>query len=124
MSFTQALLTGFIATQQIRQAQQQRQVFEFNAKLNRQKAELAKTAGDIRRDRLRRQKASFTKTQAAAFAGAGVRLTGSPLQVIADSAAEFEDEIMIEDFNTRIAILNAQTSAELDLIRGSQAETL
>jgi len=126
MSFTTALIAGATALtvgSQIRQGQQQQQVFQFNAAVNRQKAELAREAGQIRSDRLRREKRKFTARQTAAFAAAGVRLTGSPLQTLSDTAAEIEFDIMVEDFNTRVSILNAQTAGELDIIRGEQSRT-
>jgi len=126
MSFTQLLLgvgTGLVVQQQIRAGQQQQQIFEFNAAINRQKAELTKQAGKLKTERLRRQKRAFGRKQQAAFAVAGVRLTGSPLQVLADTAAELEFDIMVEDFNTRIAVLNAETSGELDIVRGQQAQS-
>ncbi len=89
--------------------------------MNFQKAQLAAESGRITQERLRKQQRSFLSKQQAAFAGAGVRLTGSPLQVFADSAAELEFDMMIEDFNTRVAVLNAQTSGQLDILRGQQA---
>jgi hypothetical protein len=124
MSFGTAIAgigTVLQVSQQIKQGKQQQQIFEYNSAVNRQKAQLAKIAGEATIAKLRRQKKSFSAKQEAAFAKAGVRLTGSPLQVLADSAAELEFDIMTEDFNTRVAILNANSAAELDLIRGDQA---
>jgi len=127
MSFTTALLaigTGLQITQQIRQGKQQQQIFEFNAQVSQQKATLAKQSGKLRADRLRRQARTFSAKQTAAFAKAGVRLTGSPLQVLADTAAELELDARIEEFNTEVDVLNAQTNAQLDIIRGREARTL
>jgi hypothetical protein len=126
MSFTTALSaigTGLSIYGQLQQGRQQQQFHNYNAAVNRQKAELTKQAGELSVARLRREKRRFGAKQQAAFAKAGVRLTGSPLQVLADSAAELELDIMIEDYNTRIAILSAQSSADLDVIRGQQART-
>ena len=126
MSFLQAITaigTTLQVTQQIRQGQQQQQIFEFNSAVKRQEAQLAQISGDAARDRLRRQRKTFGAKQVAAFAKAGVRLTGSPLQVLADTAAELEFDILIEDFNTRVAILNANTAADFELIKGQQAVT-
>ncbi len=124
MSFTTALLavgTGLQIAGQLRQGQQQQQLFEFNSAVNRQKAQLALETGKLNQERMKRRRKSFGKKQQAAFAKAGVRLSGSPLQVLSDTAAELEFDIMIEDFNTRVAILNANTAADLDIIRGQQA---
>ena len=121
MSFLSVISTGLSIFGQLRQEQQEQSAFLFNAAINQQQAELTRQAGDIQIARLRRQKRTFGAKQEAAFAAAGVRLTGSPLQVLADTSAELELDIQIEDFNTRIGILNAQTSAELDIIRGNIA---
>jgi len=125
MSFTQALLavgTGLQITQQIKQGRQQAQLQTFNAAVNRQKAELTQISGDLEIAQLRRRKRRLLATQTAAFAAAGVRLTGSPLQTISDSLAQAELDILTTDFETRVSILNAQTDAELDLIRARISE--
>jgi hypothetical protein len=126
MSFTTflgAVGTGLSVFGQLQQGKQQQQLFEFNSAVSLQQAQLARESGRITQERLRKQKRSFTSKQTAAFAAAGVRLTGSPFQVLADTAAELEFDMMIEDFNTRVAVLNAQTSAQLELIKGQQART-
>jgi hypothetical protein len=120
MSFTTILSAAGIGLQvvgQLRQAKQQEQIFNYNAAVNRQQAELAQRAGDVRTERLRRERRRFLSKQTAAFAAAGVRMTGSPLQVLSDTAAEIELDIMIEDYNTRLDIMNAQSNAELNQIR-------
>ena len=116
-----AIGTGFTVASQVKQGQQQQQLSNFNAAVSKQKAQLTQQAGDLRIDRLRREKRRFAAKQTAAFAKAGVRLTGSPLQTIADSAAELEMDILIEDFNTRVGVMNAQSNSELDLLRGDIA---
>lgn len=126
MSLTTAFSAASVGLQligQIGQGQQEQRIFNFNSAINQQKAELTRQAGDIQIARLRRQKKTFASKQQAAFAAAGVRLTGSPLQVLADTSAELELDIQIEDFNTRVGILNAQSGAELDIIRGQIART-
>lgn len=126
MSLQTVLLAASTAVtifSQIKQGKQEAQVFEFNAAISRQKVELAVASGRITQERLRKRATSFQKRQVAAFAKAGVRLTGSPLQVLSDTAAELEFDILIEDFNTRVAVLNALTGTELELLRASQATT-
>ena len=124
MSLTTALSAASIGLQifgQIRQGQQEQQIFNFNAAVSRQKVELTRLAGDIRINQLRDRKRRLKSSQVAAFAGAGVRITGSPLQVIADSDSQAEIDIMLTDIETRNAILAAVSDAELDLLRGSFA---
>jgi len=120
MSFTTILSAAGIGLQvfgQLRQSQQQAQIYDYNAAISQQKVELAKRAGDVRISQLKREQRRFASKQTAAYAAAGVRMTGSPLQVISDTAAEIELDILIEDYNTRLDILNAQSDAELNSIR-------
>lgn len=122
MSFGLSLLSmGMQMYGQVQQGRQQKQIFEYNAAVNEQKAQLARQAGDLRVDRMRRYNKSFTAKQTAAYTAAGVTLQGSPLQVLSDTAAELELDAQIEEFNTNVAVLNARNGAELDRMRGSQA---
>ena len=107
----------------LQQGRQEQQLHEFNATVAQQKAQLAEISGGINKTRLRRQQRKFESAQTAGFAAAGVRASGTPMQVKADSLAQFEFDIMIEDFNTRVAVLNATSEAELSRLRGSQART-
>jgi len=124
MSFILGVIgTTLAVSRQIAAGQQQAQVFEFNAAISEERAKLARQAGEVRVERLRRERRRFTARQTASFAKAGVRLTGSPLQVIADTAAELELDILLENFNTNIQIQSARTDADLDRIRARQART-
>ena len=126
MGFTTALTvvgTGLQIFGQLSQAKQQAQAFNYNAAVNRQQAELARRAGDVRIEQLRRDQRKMKARQVAAYAGAGVTMAGSPLQVISDTAAEMELEILIEDYNTRLDILNAESGADLNRIRAAQSTT-
>ncbi len=126
MSLTAALTAGSIGLQifgQIRKGQQEQQIFNFNAAVSRQKAELTRLSGDLRISQLRDRKRRLASSQVAGFAGAGVRITGTPLQVIADSDSQAEIDIMLVDIETRNAILAATSDAELDILRGSLARS-
>ena len=124
MSFTTVLTavgTGLQIFGQLSQAKTQSQIYQYNAAVSRQKAQLASQAGELRKEQLRRDRRRFTAKQVAAYAAAGVTLSGSPLQVLADTATEYEMDILIEDYNTRLDILNATSNAELDMIRSDIA---
>lgn len=113
--------TGIQMFGQIQQGRQEQKVFEYNAAVNRQKADLVRQAGDLRIEQMRREKSRFKSTQVAAYGAAGVRLSGSPLQVIADTATEMEMDILVEDYNTRVGVVNARNEADLDVMRGQIA---
>ena len=122
MSFGLSLLSmGMQMYGQVQQGKQQQQMFEYNAAVNRQQADMIKQSGALKVEQMRRSKSRMASSQVAAYAKAGVRMTGSPLQVVADTATELEMDIMIEDYNTRIGVINAQNQSDLNIMRGSQA---
>jgi len=103
---------------QYKQGQQQQQIYEYNAAVSRQKAEVIRQSGELKRQQMMKQKRRFASKQVAAYAGAGVGMVGTPLLLLADSNAEWEMDIMIQDYETRVGIANAQSTAELDIMRG------
>ncbi len=123
MSFLSVVGTGLKIFGQIQSGRQEAAIHQYNAAVNLQRASLEAEKGRITQERLRKQQKSFRSKQVAAFAKAGVTLAGSPFQTIADSAAELEFDMMIEDFNTRVAVMSAQSGAQLDFMRSSQATT-
>jgi len=126
MSFATALTaigTGISVLSQIQAGRQQQSIFEFNAAIGRQQAVIAQAQGQITKEQLQREKVRLRKRQVAAFGKSGVRASGSPFQVIADSMAEAEFAILVNDYNTRVNVLNALAGAELDVLRGEQART-
>lgn len=90
---------GATAFGQIQEGQQRAEAEEFNADVARQQAELVKTRGRL--DILRQKKTAiaFRSTQEALYSKAGVVLTGSPLAVIEESAANAELDILLTEFN-------------------------
>lgn len=61
------------------------------------------------RQRGERQKKRFKSTQVALFAKSGVKIDGSLIDVISDSAAEIEADILTRDFNLRTQQTQAQS---------------
>jgi len=113
--------TGLQAVAQLRQGRIEQGTFEFNAAVQTQKAQLIKEKAKLDIERQRKRARRFIASQEAAFAAAGVRLTGSPLEVIADSEAELLLDIAITDFNARVDVLNVLTEARFQLFKAQQA---
>ena len=105
--------------QQIAAAQQV--TFQFNAQVAQQRAVLVRERGKIDIERQRRRARAFSASQRAAFAAAGVRLTGSPLEVLLADAAELEFDALITKFNTENDVLAEMTNADISLFRAQQA---
>jgi len=80
-------------------AQQRAEAEEFNADVARQQADMVEARGRL--DILRQKKTAITLkgTQEALYSKSGVVLTGSPLAVIKESAANAELDILLTEFN-------------------------
>jgi len=126
MAFLPILLTvaGTAMTMvgQYQQSQAQAQTAEHNAAVAKSQAdqyrkvgifeqEQIAAAGKLEEAKLRRQKRRMTGTQRAAYAASGVSLEGSPLEVMADTASQFELDIAVNKYGTKrdIAISKYKT---------------
>lgn len=97
-----ALATGGVqAIGQIQEGQQRSEAELFNADVLRQESKLAQTRGRLSVLKQRKSQKTFSSTQTALFAKAGVEATGSPLKVIEDSFANAELDILTTEFNTQ-----------------------
>jgi len=76
---------------------------EFNTRTAVGNAVVLQAGANLQALRARKQKESFLSRQRAAFAKAGVRSTGSPFEVIVDSAAEMELDLQTDFFNASFA---------------------
>lgn len=115
--------TGLSVFSQLRQGKQQQEIFEFNAAINQQKAQIAREAGRIAAGQIIQERTRLTKAQTAAFGASGVGPSGTPFFVKSDSLVQSEFELLVNDYNTRIGITNALAAAELDKKRGKEART-
>lgn len=120
----------------IYQGQQQAAASEFNASVARQNAQISQQRADAEADRHRRQIARLMGAQSTAFAASGVTGAGSPVEVLADTAAEgalderliryggaldaraFETEARMEEFQARQARIGGFVGAGTALLTG------
>jgi hypothetical protein len=126
MSFATAIGavgTGLQIFGQLRAGQQAKGIHDYNAAINRQKADLIEQQGRIQIAKQRRQKKSLLAQEEGLRAKSGVDARGSysVFQSLARNSAELEHDVLLTDFNTRIAMLNAEMQAELDVFRGKEA---
>ncbi len=89
---------------------------KYNAQIYEQQADLIRQGAAQDKITGRRQKASFLSTQKTNYAFRGVKLTGSPLLVIADSAANLELDIQNTEFNALTRASYADSAAALSKI--------
>lgn len=84
---------------------------DYNAAVSRANASAIRTSADMDIARQRVAKESFRGTQTARYASSGVTLAGSPLDVLIDTAANFELDMMITNFNAETAMSQQEFAA-------------
>lgn len=87
---------------QRQEAQAYAQAEQYNIAVAKQEIEVSRVARKLERRREKEAATRFTSTQQAMFAKAGVRLEGSPLDVMEESAKNMELDILINDINQSI----------------------
>lgn len=110
---------GIQALGQVQEGFAEARAEEFNISVARQEQGIIAAKRKVERKREVRAKERFISSQVAAFAKAGVELTGSPLDVIEDSASQLELDIILSDINASIQRSSLESEAEL---RGIQAQ--
>ncbi len=89
------------------------------AKALGQQAERQKEAGELEAARKRREARFLQGAQAARFAKAGVDITGTPLQVMEETAKQQELDAMLLRFGGDIAATRTKSEGELAKRRGT-----
>lgn len=86
-------------------------VSEFNAAVARANAEAIRAVADLDIDRQKTAATRFKSGQIAGYSKAGVRLEGSPIEVMIDSAQQAKLDIAITDYNAKVGMAQAQSRA-------------
>lgn len=105
----------------LRQGMAAKAAADYNAEVNEEQAREEGIRVGIIEDRLRRQKKQAISTQTARFLKAGVKLEGTPLEVLADTATQFEEDIAITKYDARVNVARLQAGAEAQRIAGKEA---
>lgn len=84
------------------QAETQASLYEANAQFQRNQADLATEAGKQEELKFSKEQRQTLGTQSALYGAAGVSMSGSPLDVMADTAAKYESDINMMGYNTEI----------------------
>ena len=143
---TMAVGAAMDAVGKIKQAQQTASAQAYNAQIAEQQAKAyqqagafeqagltqkgafeqasIKTSGAAEEARLKREKAKTTSAQRSAYAQAGVRLEGSPLAVMADTAAQYELDISASRYNTELGLAQSRYGTQLGLAQSKYSTAL
>ena len=111
---------GVGAASSIRQGNMMKKAEQYNASVSEQQAAQLKKQGEIDVINKRKEARSFNAKQKQMYAMSGVELSGSPLQTMADSAAEFEMDILASKYNTAMGISRAESEARYHKYLGRQ----
>ena len=105
---------GVSAYGSYREGQDAAEASKYNAQVSREEAQMTEASGALDAERQRKQVSRLIGTQKAGYAGAGVELTGSPLDAMIYTAAEGELDAQIIEYNTKIKARGAMSQAEYD----------
>lgn len=121
---TLAIVGGSIAAYGIlRQGMAKKAAAEYNARVMGEGIKETDIKASIIADKIRREKRQIRGIQMARYMRAGVILEGTPLEVLADTAAQYEEDIAINDYNRRLAIARLRMGIEAERIAGKEAMT-
>ncbi len=114
MSFLAAATVGMGALQmfgQVKQGNQAAQAEQMNAQMYQRQSEEVQRAAAANKEVDLRQKATALSTMRANFAFRGVKLSGSPLLVLADTAANLEADVQNREYEMLIQSQRAQSQS-------------
>lgn len=94
---------------------------QFNAAVLRANEQALTTSSEFDEARMRKAKKRFRSAQQAGYAKAGVKLEGSPIEVLIDSAAEAEIDILINRYNVNMKKIQSGAEAQMQELSGKAA---
>lgn len=110
---------GIVATiGQRQQYQAAADVASYNEAIYRRNSEIIEEASALRKGLNEKRKMEYLSSLRANYGFRGVELSGSPLLVMAESAAELELDIQLEEHNS---LLDAQRARSAATLSGTEA---
>ena len=104
-------------------ARQEIETGEFNATVLKERSQAERSSQVLLEEQKRRILKNRIGTQISLFAKSGVKLTGSPIDVLTDSIANAEMDIAIDRFNSEVAARGFETEAEIERFTARQKAT-
>jgi len=102
MSVYSSIREGQVANAQ---AKAQAESMRVGANISKMQAEATKKSGEYDEAKIKREKAKMLSTQQARYAKSGVLISeGSPLEVMADTASQYEMDISANRYNTAVQV--------------------
>lgn len=108
-----AVSTGFQMFSAYQEGQQQAALAEYNAEVMEQQARQEEEAAKLEAYRMQKEKDRFLATQRAAYSASGFTLEGSPMEVMANTAGQFEYDIALNTYGRQLKAWQARSQAGL-----------
>ena len=105
---------GVSAYGSYREGQDAKEASQYNANVAREQAGMIEQSGAMDASRQRKQVSRLIGTQKAGYAGAGVELSGSPLDAMIYTAAEGEMDAQIIEYNAKVKARGMMSQADYD----------
>lgn len=121
--FLAAGAAGVSAIGSIHQGQSQAAAARFNAQVSEQNAQIVRQQAAEEESRARREGRRLLGRQRAAIGASGIQVEGSPLDVLADTAAELELDALTVRHRGLLEALGLTQQASLDRARARSART-
>lgn len=112
----------FKAVGEIRAGKVAERVGEYNANIQKRAAAVARDQAAAEMIQQNRASRKALGSMRAAYGAAGVTVEGSPLDVLAESAATAERDRLTIKYRGDLVALGAEAGAELDLFQGREAK--
>lgn len=114
---------GMSAYQQYASGQEQKNLYEYNAALQKQQAKAEEDAGLYEARRMRKEGEDLLGEQRAEYGKAGIDPTagGSPLEVMERTASEIEEDILLGTRERKIKAAQLRSSASMQKQMGKSA---
>ena len=123
MSWLDAVSAGVQAVGDIMQGNQQKSAYDYNAGVLDVQAQETVEAGKLQQEEMDEEFRSLQGRQQSAYVAAGVvSNSGSALDVMLNSATNFEFDKMVQNYNTQIAVNNLKSRANIDRYYGKVAQ--
>lgn len=106
--------TALKAYGEYKQYTDQSNAAKFNSLLSEQGAQLEEQSNQLNLFRIRREAKKTYGTQRALYARAGVSSAGSPLEVMADTAANYELDAQVTNYNSKVQQNRLLSQAQQD----------
>ena len=93
---------------------------DYNALGSEQRIQAIRQASDWNLAMINRRKAKFLSSQKTLYAKAGVKMEGSPMEVMIDTATQFELDKISENYTSQVQMAALKSEAQASKIQAKQ----